>query len=157
YYYDKADRLTDSVDVGTNGGGAWARPGSVPARSDTVLVTTQAYNAAGWVETTTDPRGIISKQFYDNLGQLTKTIEAYTDGVPTDSTNKTTEYTYDGSGHTLTLKADLASGYETTQWLYGVSASAGSDISSNDVLAAVEYADKSSGDPSSSEKESYTV
>jgi hypothetical protein len=34
-YYDNADRLTDTVDAGTNGGVAWTRPDSVPARSDT--------------------------------------------------------------------------------------------------------------------------
>ncbi len=34
--------------------------------------TTTAYNAAGWVDTVTDPRGIQSKTFYDNLGRTTK-------------------------------------------------------------------------------------
>ena len=38
YYYDASSgRLTATVDVGTNGGSAWTRPGSVPSRSDTVL------------------------------------------------------------------------------------------------------------------------
>src|SRR5262249_15552140 len=46
-YYDAADRLTDSVNVGTNGGTAYTRPAGVPARSDTVLVTHYDYNAAG--------------------------------------------------------------------------------------------------------------
>ncbi len=64
-YYDKADRVTAAVDVGTNGGSAYTRPGSVPSRSDTVLVTEYAYNAAGWAETTTDPRGLVGKTYYD--------------------------------------------------------------------------------------------
>ena len=44
-YYDVANRLTAQVNVGTNGGSAYTRPGSVPAASDTVLVT--KYGHAG--------------------------------------------------------------------------------------------------------------
>ena len=43
-YFDGADRLTGVVDVGTNGGSSYTRPSTVPSRSDTVLVTTTAYN-----------------------------------------------------------------------------------------------------------------
>jgi YD repeat-containing protein len=157
-YHDKADRLTASVDVGSNGGTAWTRPSSVPARSDTTLVVSHEYNSAGWIEATTDPRGIVSKTFYDNLGRTTKTIEAYTDGVPSNSDDKTTEFSYDGSGNLLTLKALLAGGaYQQTQFVYGVTTAAGSDLNSNDLLAATKYPDKTTGNPSDSEKESYTL
>src|SRR5205807_6926922 len=125
---------------------------------DTALIVSQAYSPAGWVETTTDPRGIVGKTYYDNLGETTKTIEAYTDGTPTDTTNKTTEFTWDGGGHTLTLQADMTGGaYQKTQWVYGVTTSGGSDLNSNDIVAAVEYPNKSTGAPSSSEEEVYTV
>lgn len=43
YYYDLADRPTASVDVGTNGGSAWTRPGSVPSSSATAHVTLTRY------------------------------------------------------------------------------------------------------------------
>ena len=46
-YFDGADRLTAVVDVGTNGGSSYTRPSTLPSRSDTVLVTTTAYNSAG--------------------------------------------------------------------------------------------------------------
>ena len=46
-YFDGADRLTGVVDVVTNGGTSYTRPSTVPSRSDTVLVTTTAYNSAG--------------------------------------------------------------------------------------------------------------
>ena len=76
----------------------------------------------------------------------------------TNNTNKTTEYTYDGDGHTLTVKADLpSSAYETTQFVYGVTTAGGSAVNSNDVLAATEYPDPSSGNPSTSSEETYTV
>jgi RHS repeat-associated protein len=157
-YYDAGGRLTGSVDVGTNGGVAWTRPSSVPARSDTVLVTSQGYNAAGWVETTTDPRGIQGKQFYDNLGRVSKTVEAYTDGTPTDNTNKTTEYSYDGSGNVTAVQLDLPGGArQKTGYVYGVSAATGSDLASNDVLYAARYPDPSTRDPSSGQQETYTV
>jgi RHS repeat-associated protein len=156
-YFDLADRLTDTVNVGTNAGSAYTRPGTVPSRSDTVLVTSQTYNSAGWVATTTDPRGIVNDIFYDNLGRTTKTIEAYVDGTPDGGSDKTTEYTYDGSNHVLTVKAWLTgTTYEKTQFVYGVTTTGGSGVNSNDLLAEMDYPDKSTGDPSTSEKETYT-
>jgi RHS repeat-associated protein len=157
-YYDAADRLTASVDVGTNGGTAWTRPATAPAASDTVLVTQYAYNSAGWLDTTTDPRGLATKSFYDNLGRTTKTIEAYDGGSQTNSTNKTTEYTYDGNDHLLTVQADEPGGaFEKTQYVYGVTTASGSGLNSNDVRAAVQYPDKTTGQPSSAQQETFTV
>ena len=46
-----------------------------------------------------DPRGIVARTSQDALGRTVQTIEAYTDGVPTNDTNRTTEEQYDGSGH----------------------------------------------------------
>src|SRR5262249_36652237 len=59
----------------------------------------------------------------------------------------------------LTLQADLTGGaYQKTQWVYGVTGGAGgSDIYSNDIVSAVKYPDKSTGNPSTSEQETYTV
>jgi RHS repeat-associated protein len=133
-YYDAANRLTDSVNVGTNGGTAYARPTTVPDRSDTVLVTHTDYNAAGWAGAVTDPRGLVSQTSYDLLGRVTQTVEDFSgDGTPTDSTNQTTAYTYDGAGHVLTLTAVLPAGAtQTTQYVYGVTGT----INSNDLLAA---------------------
>ncbi len=106
----------------------------------------------------TDPRGIVTQTTYDNLGRTTKTIDDYTNGTPTNSSNQTTEYTYDGEGHTLTVKADLPGGaYQTTQYVYGVTTLAGSNINSNDILSVVEYPDPTTGNPSSAQEESYTV
>ncbi len=155
-YYDKAERLTASVNVGTNAGSAYTRPSTVPSRSDTVLVVSQTYNSAGWISAVTDPRGIEDRLSYDNLGRTTKTIEAYVDGTPDGGSDKTNEFTYDGDGHALTLKAYLtATTYQKTQWVYGVT-TATSGVNSNDLLAEMRYPDKTSGDPSTTEKEIYT-
>jgi YD repeat-containing protein len=159
-YYDSADRLVASVDVGTNGGTPWVRPTSVPDRSDTMLVTSYSYNPAGWVQDTVDPAGIDTRTLYDTLGRITESIVAYTDGVPTNETNQTTAYTYDGDGNTLTVTVVEPSGTpsQTTQYLYGVTTAGGSAINSNDLLAATLYPDPTTGQPSSSpsEEETYT-
>src|SRR5699024_5217230 len=44
-YYDVADRLSDTLDVGTNGGLAYTRPSSPPLRSDTELINGDRYKA----------------------------------------------------------------------------------------------------------------
>jgi len=157
-YYDAADRLTATVNVGTNGGSSYTRPSSVPSRSDTVLVSSQSYNDAGWVEAVTDPRGLVTKTFYDGLHRVSETIEAYTDGTPSNNDDKTTDYTYDGSGHMLTLTAHLTGGdYETTQWIYAVRTSSDSALNSNDLVAAIRWPDKDTGDSSEDEEETFTV
>jgi RHS repeat-associated protein len=130
----------------------------VPARSDTVLVTSEVYDAAGYVQTVTDPAGLITQSYHDNLGRVTKTIEDYTDGNPTSNSNKTTEVTYDGDGNTLTVKVDLPGGAsETTQFVYGATTAAGDAVNSNDQLVATRYPDPSTGNPSTSQQESYTL
>jgi RHS repeat-associated protein len=157
-YYDAVDRLTTTVDVGTNGGTAYTRPSTPDARSDTVLRTDVSYNPAGWVDTVTDPRNIQAKDFYDNLGRVTKTVEAYDGGSITSNTNKTTEYSYDGMNHVVTLQSDLPnSAIEQTKWVYGVTTASGSNVNSNDLLSAVQHPDKTTGSASASEQDSQTV
>jgi RHS repeat-associated protein len=158
YYYDAVNRQTADVNVGTNGGSSYTRPSSVPSASDTVLVSSETYNGAGRLATTTDARGIQSNDYYDNLGRTTKSIQDYTTGTVTNSSDKTTEYTYDGDNHTLTVQVDLTGGgYEKTQYVYGVTTSSSSAINSNDVLATVEWPDPSTGNASTSSEETYTV
>jgi RHS repeat-associated protein len=148
-YYDAANRLTASVNVGTNGGTAYVRPATPPARSDTALVTSYDYNAAGWVQDTIDPRGLDKRTLYDSRGRTTATIVNYTDGVPTNNTNGTTLYTYDGDNHVLTLTAVQPAGTpsQTTQYVYGVTTAGGSALNSDDLLAATLYPDPTTGQP----------
>ena len=68
----------------------------------------------------------MAKTYYAALRRVIKTIAAYTDGVPTNNTNQTVEYTYDGDSHVLTLQADKPAGaYQRTQFVYGVTTAAG--------------------------------
>ena len=158
-YYDAADRMTASVDVGTNGGSAYTRPGSAPARSNTELVTSQTYDAAGRNDTVTDPRGVVTRNTYDLLGRTTQTIAAYVDGTPSAADDQTTRYTYDGSDHNLTMQAVLpGSAHQTTKYEYGTSLVSGSSIASDDVLTRVSYPDKTTGDAgtAAADRQTYT-
>jgi RHS repeat-associated protein len=159
-YYDAADRVTAHVDVGTYGGSSYARPSSVPARSSTTVVTSYDYNAAGWVEFTTDPKGFKARTLYDAAGRLTRTTEAYNSGVgggePTSANtgvNRRTDYTYTAIDQVKTLTAVLpdpgtvgGSNYavQTTQYDYAA-AGGPSSVYSNDFLTAIHYPNKTTG------------
>jgi RHS repeat-associated protein len=157
-YYDNADRLIASVDAGTNGGTAWTRPSTVPASSPALLVTTYAYNAMGLVQDVTDPMGIVNRTYYDNLGRTIKTIQDYTDGTETAESNITTEYGYDGNNNTIYVRADEPGGsYQQTDYVYGVTTASGSGVNSNDILSAGQHPDPTTGQPSSSQQDSYLV
>ena len=157
-YFDAADRKTAAVNVGTNGGTAWTRPATAPAASSTVLTTTYGYNLAGWVQDVTDPLGHVTRTVYDALDRPTKVTQNYTGAAETTTSDVATEYTYDGAGHTLTVKADEPGGAsQTTQFVYGVTTAGGSGVNSNDLLATTQYPDPSTGAPSSTAKDTQTV
>jgi YD repeat-containing protein len=115
-------------------------------------VTTYGYDAAGNQNAVTDPRGIEALTVFDMLGQQTETIADYTDGTPTADTNQTTDYSYDGDGHVVTMTAVMPSGEsnQTTGYVYGVDAATGNTIASNDILYKTEYPDLTTGDASTS-------
>jgi YD repeat-containing protein len=122
------------------------------------------YDAAGRVDRTTDPRGVVTQTAYDLLGRPTQIVDAYdptvNGGQPTDANNQTTEYTYDGLDHALTVTAVMPAGTpsQTTRYVYGVTTAGGSAVDSNDRLATLEYPDPATGSPSTaaSNQKSYT-
>jgi len=147
----------DSVYVGTNGGTAWTRPSTVPARSDTALVSSVGYDSAGRSFETTDPKGLKARTYYDALGRSTKTIANYVDGTVSDTDDKTTEYAYGSSGMTNLTAKLTGGGGQTTEWVYGVSTTTGSGINSNDVVGKTKWPDPSTGNSSSSQQEAVLV
>ena len=74
------------------------RPATLPARSDTTLVTTYAYGPSGRVKDVTDPRGITARTLYDALGRTTASIANYTGAAPGAQTDVTTRFTFDSAG-----------------------------------------------------------
>jgi len=147
-YYDAADRLTDEVNVGTNGGSGYTRPSSVPSRSDTVLVTHTDYDSAGNVLDTIDPRDLMTQYTYDLLGRVTQEIDDSSGGSPATGLN-VTNYTYDGDNNLLTVQAYEPNGTtspsQTTQYEYGVGGTSGTNLFSNDLLYRVDYPNPSTG------------
>jgi RHS repeat-associated protein len=159
-YFDAADRDIADVNVGTNGGTPWTRLSTVPARSDTALVTTYEYDAAGWLHDTIDPRGIDTRTINDALDRTTESIQNYTGNPETATSDVATLYTYDGDNHTLTITAEqpLGTPSQTTAYVYGVTTAGGSGINSSDLLATTQYPDPTTGLPSTnlSQQETYS-
>jgi YD repeat-containing protein len=147
--------LAGSVQNAITGNGGGLTGGTSPSVAITV---TSLGGDNGLVQQITDPRGIVAKTDYDYLGRTVRTIAAFSAFAPSNELDNTTEYTYDGMDHTLTLQADLPSGaYQQTKWVYGVTTGGGNGLNSNDIVAAVQHPDKSTGNPSSSQQDSQTV
>lgn len=156
-YYDALDRQTDSAAYGTASisatAGSWALAGSVPGRSDSILVTTTTYGPSGLAEDAIDPMGRSRRMEYDAAGRKSRTIDNYTDGTPGGGTNDDQDqvivYSYT-NGLLATKTADLPSGQtdQVTTYTYGVTRGAGSGdsrISSGRHLWKVAYPDSTSG------------
>ena len=158
-YFDRSDRPIYDVDYGTNGATAVTSPPAVNTWPSEALVTKYDYRASdtaadtGRLQRLTDPMGRVTKTEYDLLGRVTKTIEAWdgtTAAMPTNATNRTTEYEYNGIDQIRKLKAVLPGTgvYQTTEYVYGVTKTTGqSDLYSNDLLKTVHFPDKTTGDP----------
>jgi RHS repeat-associated protein len=150
-----AGTLAGSVQPALTGNGSGLTGGTSPSVAITV---TSLGGDAGRVQQVTDPRGIVSKLDYDWLGRTVRTVEAFSTFNPSSNSDKTTEFTYDGINHALTIQADLVGGaYQQTKNVYGVTTAGGSGLNSNDILSAVQYPDPTTGNPSSSQQESFTV
>ncbi len=76
-YFDALGRNVSTANYGTNGGAAWTRPATIPARSDTVLVSSSTFNNAGEQEESKDPMGTVTRQEFDAAGRMVKQIENY--------------------------------------------------------------------------------
>ena len=147
-YPDSLGRSQAAADYGTNGAASFSRSSTIPARSDTILVSGTEYNSAGRVFKVIDPRAIENRTEYDAAGRVTKTIENYVSGGTNPDQNRTTDLTYTLSGQIGTLTAkNSTTGDQVTTWVYGVvkgTGSTDSDVARNDLLRAKEFPDKAS-------------
>jgi RHS repeat-associated protein len=126
-YYDAAHRLTDTVNFGTNNSSGWKDTStaptygsSAPTRSDDALVTSYHYDSEGRQDTVTDPKAIVSKTVYDQLGRSIAKIEDEGSG----KLNRKTEYQYNAQGSLVRIIADPGADNTFTD---GVWTTAGSD------------------------------
>ena len=138
---DALGREQATANYGTNGGSAVTRPDTIPSSTETRLVSSVAYDAAGQVEATTDAAGTVNRSEYDGLGRQTATVENDTGGAPTADSDKRTEFSYnlDGNLTVLTCK-NRVTGDQVTRWVYGT-AGTGSLIATTRLPRAKIYPD----------------
>ena len=143
-WYDDADRLEVTANHGTgdgsgSGAGQWeynALPSSVSkpsSSSDAELVTSYGYHAdSGRQNSVTDPSGIETKTFFDDLGRQTYVAENYVDfdpdnigttvgGGTNDDEDQAVGFEYDGLENRTKLTAYNASsstGDQVTDYSY---------------------------------------
>ncbi|MCA9228669.1 MAG: hypothetical protein KDA47_23800, partial [Planctomycetales bacterium] len=147
-YHDAIGRRTATADYGTNGGSSLSRSATIPARSDTILVSSTAYNAAGQVATTTSPRGIDTCFEYDAVGRQTKQIQNCVEAsssssgqYDSDDLNVTVETAYNADGNVRSITAkNPITGDQVTQYVYGTTLS-DSGIASSQLKRAEIYPD----------------
>jgi RHS repeat-associated protein len=166
HYYDAFGRGTETVRFGTNGGQPFTRPATPPSRNGDfdydVLIESVRYDDVGRVGEVIDPRGIPTKYDYDALGRVTRVIEAFVDGVPSDGDDRITETDYGPAGPEV-VRAVLPGGdVQETAYYYGARIADGDGIDDNRVHTATFYPDPSTGiwDPNGwlpSQREEWTV
>jgi YD repeat-containing protein len=129
--------MTATADYGTNNNaGPPSRPSSAPSSSDTILVSTIAFNPAGQTLDQTDPAGQVMRSGYDAAGRVTSVVRNY-GGSPTEEV--LTTYTADGQVATLTA-INSTTGNQTTTYAYGVDLT-NSAVATKDLLRMTTYPD----------------
>jgi hypothetical protein len=124
FFYDEAKRLEKRVAYGTGadtytyaGLPTWDA-GSIPSSSDTVLVTTFGYDEASRLESTTDAKGVVYQNSYDDLNRPVYSVAnvknfSFTNGTGTgtpgsgenEDEDQAIKRTYNGLNQVLTLTA----------------------------------------------------
>ncbi len=139
-WYDGIYRPFASANYGAIA--SFSRPATPPASSDTVLVSTTAYDDAGRAWPSTDPRGIENRTTFDAAGRTPQTIEANSTTIA-DDTNRTANYTYTLSNQVTSMTAiNARTGDQTTTYSYGTTL-ADSGVARNDLLRQTAYPDTS--------------
>jgi len=121
------------------------------------IATISAGGDAGQAFAVTDPLGLVTRTYSDAMGRTTQTVEDFTDGEITDETNKTTGYTYNSAGMTSLTAYETGGGGETTAYVYGVTTGDDSIIDDNDIVAATEWPDPTTGVASDAQEDMTTV
>ena len=157
HWRSRSGKVTETVRYGTNGGSDFDRDGlTVPARSDTALLTERVYNTDGTLKSITDPRNLETQFEYDDLGRQVTVIGNYVNGTPSGNNGDDdvyTRYVFTDGLRTkvfVDLDADNVEDADdqVTIYTYGTTkgVSAGdSKIETGHLLQKVQYSDSSGG------------
>lgn len=152
-YQDALGREIAVATYGTNGGSSFTRSATIPARSDTVLITSTAYNSRGEAFQSIDPSGKEDRTIYDDAGRQIEQIENYqatpSSGsgngcAPSNDENITVQFTYNSDGQIhKRIVLNTETGDQTTEYIYGTTLT-DSDLASNLLLREEIYPDSAS-------------
>jgi RHS repeat-associated protein len=157
-YPDALGRTVATANYGTNGGTVLNRSSTIPARSDTCLVTSTTFNARGEAYLSTDPVGTVMNSAFDDAGRRTSLVENYiaisssssssssaNSCGQSDAVNQTTNFTYSPDGLLVTITAiNATTGNQTSTYTYGTTLN-DSAIASSQLKRYESYPDSVSG------------
>lgn len=161
YYPDGIGRIVTVANYGTNAGSPLTPPSVAPAPSDTILVSSAAYDITGMVYTTTDPAGMVTQFLYDAAGRKSSVTENYggstviSSCTSSDDTNRVAEFAYTADGELATVTAvNARTGNQTTTYTRGTTLTE-SSIATSFLLRFVDYPDSTEG-PGGTDSVAYT-
>lgn len=152
---DALRRPRASANYGTNGASVPVRPAVAPARSDTILVTTNRYKDSGDANAVIDPMGIETRWENDQAGRRIRLIEGIQGQVtgtflspsgvctnapyPPHPAPRVTEFAWHPSGQLAKLTLiNAETGDQVTRWFFGTTL-ADSAIASNNLMRTKIY------------------
>ncbi|MFN9132168.1 MAG: hypothetical protein ACK5XO_05725, partial [Phycisphaerales bacterium] len=167
-YYDALDRVSDSVNLGTNGGTTFTyNATSIPARSPTEpsLRTTTNFDGHGRAWRSLDEDMIESRREYDLAGRTIKSINNFKDGTPGGGTNndqdQVTEYEYSlGLMTKTTVKMQSSANDVVSDYVFGTTKGTdGNSIATGHLLRETIHPAQSSGQSAAdrTSKQSYNA
>jgi len=141
-YPDAIGRQQAVADYGTNGDVPLVRSATIPASSDTVLVTGTLYNDRGEPYQSVDPAATVAQTTLDDAARRVGSINNYQPGMPASSdVNVTVQWTLTADDETATMTAvNAMMGNQTTTWNHGTTLPT-SDVARSDVVSSVVYPD----------------
>ena len=134
HYFDAIRRHRFEATYGTNGEVAFERPDSPAQPSELILITETRYNAAGRRHEMVAPDGVVERNNFDALGQITRQIEA----CGTDA-QRTQQFRWHTSSQMeFLILENPDTGQQVTQWIFGTTLDT-SEVARNDVVIGKRY------------------
>src|SRR5690606_36628720 len=127
-WHDALGRVQATADYGTNGGSTLSRPSTIPARTDSVLITSLTYDNAGNRADMRNPGGVLTCYDFDHRGrELVRIMNCTTSSSSSSSssgfpasidTDITVQTVYNADGYVSSITAvNALTGNQTTEFV----------------------------------------